>query len=425
MSIQAGPFIFPRPPSGLCRTPTMETSLHGRLPCFLAPALPLRGSALSGAPAAPPARLAGGRACRTRAPQRPRGHPPPPPPCCQHQPPASAIPSQGGMENGSTAAGATAPTPPALLPRLAFVGSGNMARAIAAGVLAAGRATPAAPGGLPPSALYACNRSAGGRDAMAALGVPADHLYDSAAGMLAALNGDSPPPPDGAAPDIVVLAVKPQGAPAVLAELAPLWAASPPRTLLSVVAGMDTATLAGRLTPPGGGSGDAAAAAAAAAAAPPRVVRAMPNVAAAVGRSTTTVSAGADVPPADVAAAAALLSAVGTVEVLPEGLQDAATALAGTAPSWVALWVEALADAGVAAGLPRDAALRLAVGGVGGAAALLDGGGHPAVVRNAVESPGGVTIAGVLALERGGVRAAVADAVAVSVAKSAALGKDC
>lgn len=322
------------------------------------------------------------------------------------------------MENGSSAADSAAATPPPALPRLAFVGSGNMARAIAAGVLAAGRATPAAPGGLPPSALYACNRSAAGRDAMAALGVPADHLYDSAAGMLAALNGDTRPPPDGGAPDVVVLAVKPQGAPSVLAELAPLWAASPSRTLLSVVAGVDTATLSARLTPPGGGSGGGAESA------PPRVVRAMPNVAAAVGRSTTTVSAGAGVPAADLAATAALLSAVGTVEVLPEHLQDAATALAGTAPSWVALWVEALADAGVAAGLPRDAALRLAVGGVGGAAALLDGGGHPAVVRNSVESPGGVTIAGVLALERGGVRAAVADAVAVSVAKSAALGKD-
>ncbi|GAB0492051.1 hypothetical protein MMPV_003310 [Pyropia vietnamensis] len=395
----------------------MGTSPPGRLPSFVALAglCSRRESASPGAAAALPAWLRGGRPRLPRAPAVPRC-----PsfliPRCHHQSlPCTTTP--GGADEQSSEADAEATRPPDAHPRLAFVGSGNMARAIAAGVLAAGRATPSALGGLPPSALYACNRSAGGRDAMAALGVPADHLFDSAAGMLAALNGSDSSRPDGSGlPDIVVLAVKPQGAPAVLAELAPLWASSPPRTLLSVVAGLDTATLGALLTPSGDSAGGGAVM-------PPRVIRAMPNVAAAVGRSTTTMSAGAGVAAAEMAAAAALLSAVGSVEVLPESLQDAATALAGTAPSWVALWVEALADAGVAAGLSRDAALRLAVGGVGGAAALLAGGGHPAVVRNSVESPGGVTIAGVLALERGGVRSAVADAVAVSVAKSAALGK--
>lgn len=412
----------PSPPPPLhphaCPLTVMDTSPPGRLPCFVASATLCRsrGSTFFSVAAVPPAWLRGGCPRFPCAPSLSR-YPSPRIPRCHHESPPSTN-TPGGVEKRCSEADAAATSPPPAHPRLAFVGSGNMARAIAAGVLAAGRATPPTPGGLPPSALYACNRSAGGRDAMAALGVPADHLFDSAAGMLATLNdSDSSHPDGGGVPDMVVLAVKPQGAPAVLAELAPLWAASPPRTLLSVVAGLDTATLCALLTPPGGSADGGVVA-------PPRVVRAMPNVAAAVGRSTTTLSAGAGVAAADMAAAAELLSAVGSVEVLPESLQDAATALAGTAPSWVALWVEALADAGVAAGLSRDAALRLAVGGVGGAAALLAGGGHPAVVRNSVESPGGVTIAGVLALERGGVRSAVADAVAASVAKSAALGKD-
>ncbi|OSX73190.1 hypothetical protein BU14_0371s0023 [Porphyra umbilicalis] len=171
-----------------------------------------------------------------------------------------------------------------------------MAQAIAAGVLCAGRGSPPTPGGLPPSAIYACNRSAGGRDAMAALGVPADHLHASAAAMMADLAAS---PAAAGATDVVVLAVKPPAVAGVLAEVGPHW--TPACLLLSVAAGVGTGALAGHLA--------AATAADGASVAdggtpppppppsPPRVVRAMPNVAAAVRASTTTLSAGAGTPP--------------------------------------------------------------------------------------------------------------------------------
>ena len=119
-----------------------------------------------------------------------------------------------------------------------------------------------------------------------------------------------------------------------------------------------------------------------------------------------------------------ILSASGRVERLEERLMDAFSAVAGCGPAFVYPFIEAMADGGVLAGLPRKQAVEFAAQTLAGAAALvLESGEHPGALKDAVCSPGGSTIEGVAALERGGFRAAVLDAVEAAWKKNAALGK--
>ncbi len=119
-----------------------------------------------------------------------------------------------------------------------------------------------------------------------------------------------------------------------------------------------------------------------------------------------------------------MFGAVGFVGRVKEKLLDAVTGLSGSGPAYAFLMIEALADGGVLMGLPRDLALKLAAQTLEGAARMvLETGQHPAALRDAVASPGGTTIAGIEALEMGGVRAGIIGAVRAAAEKSQDMGR--
>jgi len=192
--------------------------------------------------------------------------------------------------------------------------------------------------------------------------------------------------------ELVLLAVKPGLVGRVAEEIA--GSLGPAQTVISIAAGVPIAKLRGWL----GASGAA-------------IVRAMPNTPVLVGAGAFALAA-PDVAPERVEATKRLLGAVGQVVVVGEEMMDAVTGLSGSGPAFVFVMIEAMADGGVAAGLPRPVAQQLAAQTVAGAAKMvLETGQHPAALKDAVASPGGTTIAGLAELERAGFRAAVVAAV--------------
>ncbi|MEH1941298.1 MAG: pyrroline-5-carboxylate reductase [Nostoc sp.] len=154
------------------------------------------------------------------------------------------------------------------------------------------------------------------------------------------------------------------------------------------------------------------------------VIRAMPNTPATVGAGITAICSGAYTSLKHRQIAQQVFSAVGEVVEVPEGLMDAVTGLSGSGPAYVALLVEALADGGVAAGLPRIIANQLALQTVLGTAKLLqETKMHPAELKDRVTSPGGTTIAGIAKLEQAGFRSALIEAVKAATERSQELGK--
>jgi pyrroline-5-carboxylate reductase len=194
-----------------------------------------------------------------------------------------------------------------------------------------------------------------------------------------------------------VLAVKPDQAEGVCR----LLRAAGVRRVLSVVAGMPVGRLEAAL-------GDG-----------PVVVRAMPNMGALVGAGVTAMSGGGGARAADLEWAEGILSALGRVVRLPERQLDAVTGLSGSGPAYLFLVVEALVEAGVLVGLPRDVSTTLAVETLAGSAALLQQTGEgPEALRAAVTSPGGTTAAGLRVLEARGVRSALLDAVVAATERA-------
>ncbi|MBC7979189.1 MAG: pyrroline-5-carboxylate reductase [Armatimonadetes bacterium] len=155
-----------------------------------------------------------------------------------------------------------------------------------------------------------------------------------------------------------------------------------------------------------------------------RVVRTMPNTPALVGKGAAAYCMGSRCVAGDEDVVKALLGAVGMAVSVPEKLMDAVTGLSGSGPAYVYLIIEALADGGVRAGLPRADAMRLAAQTVSGAAEMvIQTGEHPAVLKDMVTSPGGTTIAGLSVLEEKNVRSALIEAVMMASRRSAELGK--
>ena len=154
------------------------------------------------------------------------------------------------------------------------------------------------------------------------------------------------------------------------------------------------------------------------------VVRAMPNTPALVGAGVAAMSGGTAATSADLDWAGEILGAVGAVVRVPERQLDAVTGISGSGPAYVFLVAEAMIEAGVTAGLPRDVSKELVVGTLLGSARLLDETGQePAELRAAVTSPGGTTAAAVRTLEFKAVRSAFLEAVAAAVERSRQLGR--
>lgn len=203
---------------------------------------------------------------------------------------------------------------------------------------------------------------------------------------------------------VIILAVKPQAAAAVCAGLQKLISSE--QLLISIMAGVTCKSIESCF--------DAAV----------RVVRVMPNTPALVLAGAAAVAAGSNATTADLATAEGLFAMVGSVCTLEEKLMDAVTGLSGSGPAYVLTFIEALADGGVKNGLPREAALQLALQTVLGTAQLLaKTGEHPGSLRDKVTSPGGTTIAGLHALEKGSFRAVVMNAVEAATLRSKELGK--
>lgn len=201
---------------------------------------------------------------------------------------------------------------------------------------------------------------------------------------------------------VVLLAVKPQIIDVVLLAIGDQLAG---KLVISIAVGVSTQRLES-LLPEG-----------------TAVVRVMPNTPAMVGEAMSVISGGAEATPEQVELTREIFAALGEVVVIDEAHQNAASAISGSGPAYMALVVDALARAGVRQGLTRDVAQKLAVQTMKGTAALIEeSGAHPEALIDAVTSPGGTTIAAIEALEKRSVRAAFAEAVDAAVCRAKELG---
>lgn len=207
--------------------------------------------------------------------------------------------------------------------------------------------------------------------------------------------------------DFIFLAVKPNIIPAVAKEISPVIKDREGVTVVSMAAGVDIASILSYL-----GTDSAS------------VIRIMPNTPVSVGRGMILWCASDAVSKEAQESFLSMMAGAGTLDKIPEKLIDAASAVSGCGPAFVFMFLEAMADGGVSAGLPRDRAQRYAAETLVGAAELLiQSGQHPGELKDAVCSPGGSTIAGVGALEDGAFRATVMSAVLSAYERTLELGK--
>ncbi len=265
--------------------------------------------------------------------------------------------------------------------RIGFLGAGKMAAALAKGFVQAGL--------LPAEQIMAGDPSESARA-----------QFGQAVGARTTASSAELP----AFARVLILAVKPDHVEEALAGIRN--ALGPEHVLISIAAGVTLARLEGALAPE------------------TRVIRVMPNTPALVGASATGFALGRSARAEDGQLAKTLFSAVGIAFELKEGLLDAVTGLSGSGPAYGYLVIEALSDGGVAAGLPRDVATRLAAQTLlGSARMVLETGLHPGALKDMVTSPGGTTIEGIHELERCGVRSAFMQAVRAAAEKARILGQ--
>jgi len=259
---------------------------------------------------------------------------------------------------------------------LGFLGAGKMATALAKGFLRAGV--------LAPQRVLASDPFPAAREQFA---------RDTGARSLDS-NGEV-----AAQAAVLILAVKPDQVVAVLAAIRDRLTAD--HLILSIAAGVTLAKIEAAL-PPGA-----------------RAIRVMPNTPALVGESATAFALGTAATAGDAALAQRLFGSVGVALQVKESLMDAVTGLSGSGPAYAFVMIEALADGGVGAGLPRDVATRLAAQTLLGAAKMvLETAQHPGALKDMVASPGGTTIDGLHELEKGGVRQSLINAVRAAADKS-------
>jgi pyrroline-5-carboxylate reductase len=264
---------------------------------------------------------------------------------------------------------------------LGFLGTGKMATALAKGFIRAGLVAPRQVFGSDP---LPSARAAFGKETGARIVASNSKIAELAS--------------------VLVLATKPDQTAAVLAEIRDRFTRR--HLLISIAAGVPTAKLEAAL--PAGA----------------RVIRVMPNTPALLGASASGFALGKHATKSDGELAQRLLSAVGLAFALKESLLDAVTGLSGSGPAYVYQFIEALSDGGVAAGLPRDVATKLAAQTVlGSARMVLETGVHPGALKDMVTSPGGTTIEGLHELEKGNLRGTVISAVRAAAEKSRKLGQ--
>lgn len=199
--------------------------------------------------------------------------------------------------------------------------------------------------------------------------------------------------------DILILAVKPQVVASLLEEIAPDLV--PEKSVISIAAGINTGFIEKFFD------------------LPVPVVRVMPNTPCLVGAGASAVSPGKHAQKAHLDQAMAIFSAAGRAEVVPEQLLDVVTGLSGSGPAYMYLILEGLVDGAVRLGLPRSTALLLCAQTMLGAARMvLETGQHPAMLKDMVTTPGGTTIAGLFALEEGGMRGLLMEAVEAATRRS-------
>jgi pyrroline-5-carboxylate reductase len=263
---------------------------------------------------------------------------------------------------------------------IGFLGAGKMATALARGFVRAGLVTPGQVTASDPSAAA---RAAFAKEVGAKTTTSNAEVVKFAA--------------------VLVLAVKPDQVGGVLAEIRDQLTSK--HCLISIAAGVPLARLEAGL---GAGA---------------RLIRVMPNTPALVGASATAFALGKAARPEDGELAQKLFSAVGVAFQVKEALLDAVTGLSGSGPAYAYLFIEGLSDGGVAAGLPREIATRLAAQTVlGSARMVLETGLHPGVLKDMVTSPGGTTIEGLHELEKGKMRGTLISAVRAAAEKSKKLG---
>ncbi|MCC6232855.1 MAG: pyrroline-5-carboxylate reductase [Verrucomicrobiales bacterium] len=263
---------------------------------------------------------------------------------------------------------------------IGFLGAGRMATALAQGIVKAGLvpAEQILAADIEPAAVASFARSTGAKAVVSNREVTAAST--------------------------LVVAVKPAQVAEVLSEVSTTLSSR--HLVISIAAGVTLAALE-RNVPAG-----------------VRVVRVMPNTPALVGASATGYAAGTACSPRDLEWVQSLFSSVGVAFAVKESLLDAVTGLSGSGPAYAYLMIEALSDGGVAAGLPRDVATRLAAQTLLGAARMvLESGIHPGQLKDQVTSPGGTTIEGLHELEKAGVRAGLITAVRAAADKSRRLGQ--